>query len=122
MSLLVTLTAFMPLPLYPLAPRQARRGVSQSEDVEESFIPPLIAPKPPARFYFVFAAPITTTPDMAADRAACDALYRRVKGEVEWGLGYLLRKREQDPFKDLVPRLLYEASWGGKRQAPTFTP
>jgi hypothetical protein len=42
--------------------------------------------------------------------------------QVEGCLGYLLRKRESDPYKDLPARLLYEASWGGRRQAPTFNP
>lgn len=43
----------------------------------------------------------------------------QVKGEVEDGISWLLRNRERDPYKDALPRLLYEASWGGK-QAPTF--
>ena len=40
---------------------------------------------------------------------------------MESGIQFLLEGRERDPYKDLVPRLLYEASWGGKQQAPTFT-
>ncbi|KAG2499012.1 hypothetical protein HYH03_003198 [Edaphochlamys debaryana] len=100
----------------------ARRGVSESAEVEESFISPLIGLRPPARFYYSFAAPIATTPDLGEDRAAVDELYGRVRGEVEGCLGYLLQKRETDPFKDLAPRLLYEAAWGGRRQAPTFKP
>lgn len=59
---------------------------------------------------------------MANDRQACQQLYDKVKSEVEDGMGYLLRKREQDPYKDLLPRLLYEATWGGKRRAPSFEP
>jgi hypothetical protein len=43
----------------------------------------------------------------------------QVKAEVEAGIQYLLKKREQDPYKEFVPRLVYEASWGGK-PAPTF--
>jgi hypothetical protein len=101
---------------------KARRGVNESEDVVESFISPLVAIKPPARFYYLFGAPITTDPRDAKDRLAVSELYGRVRYEVEDCLGYLLRKREQDPYKDLLPRLLYEASWGGRRQAPTFTP
>ena len=52
---------------------------------------------------------------------SASALYSHVKGEVEEGLRYLVEKREEDPYKDLGTRLLYEASWGGK-QAPTFSP
>jgi hypothetical protein len=43
----------------------------------------------------------------------------QVKGEVEAGIQYLLRQRESDPYREFLPRLLYEASWGGKT-APTF--
>ena len=49
-------------------------------------------------------------------------LYQHVKSEVQAGLDYLLKKREEDPYKDLVPRLVYEASWGDSRRAPTFEP
>jgi hypothetical protein len=76
----------------------------------------------PKRTYFIFRQPIATSPALASDRAACSALYRKVKSEVEDGMGYLLRKRETDPYKDLLPRLLYEATWGGQRKAPSFEP
>ena len=77
---------------------------------------------PPQRTYFIFRQPIPTSPELGADREACHALYQRVRGEVEEGMGYLLRKREADPFKNLLPRLAYEATWGWKRQAPSFEP
>ncbi|GIL71022.1 hypothetical protein Vretimale_4099 [Volvox reticuliferus] len=99
----------------------ARRGVTVSEDVDESFVFPLVAPKSPARFYYLFGAPIRTDPRFAEDRDAVSQLYGQVQSEVERCLEYLIRKRDQDPYKDLLPRLLYEASWGGRRQAPTFT-
>ena len=38
---------------------------------------------------------------------------------MESGIQFLLEGRERDPYKDLIPRLVYERSWGGK-QAPTF--
>jgi len=56
------------------------------------------------------------------DRAACQEMYGHVKSEVEEGLGYLLRMREQDPYKDFLPQMVYEASWGGKKRAPSFKP
>ena len=43
----------------------------------------------------------------------------QVRKEVESGIQFLLEGRERDPYKDLIPRLVYERSWGGK-QAPTF--
>ncbi len=45
----------------------------------------------------------------------------QVRGEVEGGLSYLLERRRDDPYRELLPRLLYEATWGGK-QAPSFKP
>ena len=45
----------------------------------------------------------------------------QAKAGVENGIAYLLRERERDPYKEFLPRLLYEATWGGK-QAPTFKP
>lgn len=84
--------------------------------------PGLFTPNVPQRTYFIFRQPITTSPELAQDRAACQALYAQCKAEVEDGLGYLLRMREQDPYKDLLPRLFYEATWGFKRQAPSFEP
>jgi hypothetical protein len=43
----------------------------------------------------------------------------QVRSEVESGIEFLLEGRKRDPYKDLLPRLAYEYSWGGK-QAPTF--
>lgn len=100
----------------------ARVGVNATMDDERSFVSPLISFNPPSRFYYIFRKPIQTTPDMAQDREASDLVYKHVKGEVEGGLGYLLRMREQDPYKDFVPRLLYELSRGGREQAPSFKP
>ncbi|KAK9819759.1 hypothetical protein WJX72_002051 [[Myrmecia] bisecta] len=96
----------------------ARRGVSQAEGLEDLFIQPLSIPKLPSRFYFAFRKPIQTLPDM--DRSQADEVYRQIRSEVEGGISWLLRERERDPYKDLLPRLLYEASWGNARQAPTF--
>ena len=76
----------------------------------------------PQRTYFIFRQAIPTSPALGSDREACHKLYKHVKSEVEDGMGYLLRKRETDPYKNLLPRLAYEASWGFKRKAPAFEP
>lgn len=82
---------------------------------------PIALPKAPQRFYYKFQAPIRTDPADVKDREKCDATYEKVKDEVESAISWLLEKREKDPYKDLVPRLAYEVSWGG-RTAPTFDP
>ena len=57
------------------------------------------------RDIFRFAGPLAVCP-----QASC-----------EDAIGWLLHERERDPYKDFLPRILYERGWGGKRQAPTFS-
>lgn len=101
---------------------RARVGVNATMEDVEAFGLPLIAPAVPQRIYFIFRKPLPTSTSSGADREACQELYNHVKSEVEDGMGYLLRMREQDPYKDFLPRLAYERSWGGQRQAPSFEP
>ena len=54
------------------------------------------------------------------DNEVVEGLYQQVKSEIEAGMSYLLKKREEDPYQDFVPRMLYEKTWG--KQAPTFKP
>ncbi|CAI6010292.1 unnamed protein product, partial [Closterium sp. NIES-65] len=90
----------------------------------ERFLAPVVLPNKINRLYIKFGAPIRTAGmrDVLTDQQAAAALYAHVKGEVKAGIEYLLRKREEDPYADLGARLLYEATWGGERQAPTFKP
>lgn len=98
--------------------------MNSSAEHEDLFLSPFIAPNinGPARFYFAFGKPIQTHPDMGKDKAACDAVYGEVKGEVERLIGLLLRKRETDPYKDFLPRMAYENAFGRNKKAPTFKP
>lgn len=93
------------------------------EDIREQFISPIVAPKVPARFYFKFGRPISTAgrQEELEGKEAAQALYDEIKGEVEGGIEYLVRKREEDPYKESGWRLLFEQAWGG-RKAPTFRP
>ncbi|CAD7704397.1 unnamed protein product [Ostreobium quekettii] len=96
-------------------PKARRNGTTALEDV---FLQPIASVGGPRRFYFKFQKPIKTTPQ-DLDRERCQDIYDQVKSEVECGINYLLHKREEDPYKELLPRLLYEATWSGQR-APTF--
>lgn len=99
---------------------QARQGVNGvTGDEAESFLSPIVAPGAPSRLYFLFQKPIATTPALASDRQACDALYAEVKKQVEDGISLLVAKKQTDPYGSLLQRVLYEAAWGGKKQAPT---
>ena len=103
----------------PAARAVDTRATEQGE-AAEVFLPPLVAPSGlPARFYFRFGAPRRCA-GVADDAASVAALYADVRADVEDGIAYLLRKRREDPFADLAPRLLFEAAAG--RPAPSFRP
>jgi pimeloyl-ACP methyl ester carboxylesterase len=103
--------------------------VKQSENItsarfnqqndEELFVPPFFVPNfPPARHYFVFGKPLTTSDIDHRDLGQCETFYKDVKLELERGFEDVLRSREKDPYKDNVKRLAYEKITG--KIAPTF--
>lgn len=53
--------------------------VNDVDGVDETFIPPLIAPNVPARLYFRFGKPVSLTRSMKDDREAADKEYAGVK-------------------------------------------
>lgn len=85
---------------------------------------PGIAPKIPGRIYYLFGKPIATAGREIElkDKEKAHSLYLHVKGEVEAAMGYLQEKRKEDPYRQIVPRVLFEATWNFTRQAPTFEP
>lgn len=92
-------------------------------DLAEQFVSPIVVPRAPARMYFRFGKPIYTAgrKEELSEKAAAKELYDDIRNDVEGGIQYLLKKREEDPFKDLSWRLLFEGAWRGRR-APTFRP
>mmetsp|Transcript_13993 Transcript_13993/g.35316 ORF Transcript_13993/g.35316 Transcript_13993/m.35316 type:complete len:119 (+) Transcript_13993:1890-2246(+) len=86
---------------------------------EPPLIFPLTRPNIPKRLYFKFGKPVPLSSSMVKDQAACDQVYKEVRADVEGGISYLLEKRERDPYKDLLSRLLYERN--ASKQAPTFS-
>ena len=52
---------------------------------------------------------------LSADNLHGVQCQQEVAGHISW----LRQRREADPYKDFLPRVAYEVSWGGK-QAPTF--
>jgi len=87
----------------------------------ERFVVPLSVPQLPERFYFLFGAQISTAGVDASDAEACVAVYEAVRRELESCIDFLLSKRQQDPYRALLPRAAVEASWNWTRQAPSFT-
>lgn len=85
---------------------------------------PGLAPKIPGRFYYLFGKPIATAgrKKELQDKEKAHSLYLHIKAKVEEAMSYLQEKRKEDPYRQILPRVLYEATWDFKRQAPTFEP
>ncbi|ESQ32801.1 hypothetical protein EUTSA_v10003731mg [Eutrema salsugineum] len=98
-----------------------REGDESELGNQEYYIPGLV-PKIPGRFYYYFGKPIETAgkEQELKDKEKAQELYLRVKSEVEQCIAYLKRKRESDPYRNLVPRMLYQSSHGCSSEIPTF--
>ncbi|EOY02894.1 Esterase/lipase/thioesterase family protein isoform 3 [Theobroma cacao] len=83
---------------------------------------PGVLPKLPGRFYYYFGKPIETEGRKQELRNSeiSQELYLHVKSEVERCMAYLKEKREKDPYRNLLPRLLYRATHGFTAEVPTF--
>ncbi|KAI7724471.1 hypothetical protein M8C21_009259 [Ambrosia artemisiifolia] len=86
---------------------------------------PLVIPKIPGRFYYLFGKPITTKglEKILNDKENSQALYAQVKRMVETNIAYLIKKRNEDPYRGIVKRALFQAKtntpWD---KVPTFDP
>uniref|UniRef100_A0A2P2LET8 Acyltransferase-like protein At3g26840ic n=1 Tax=Rhizophora mucronata TaxID=61149 RepID=A0A2P2LET8_RHIMU len=54
------------------------------------------------------------------DREKAHELYLQVKSEVEKCLAFLKEKREEDPYRNILARLAYQATHGVTSKIPTF--
>uniref|UniRef100_A0A5B7BDC7 Serine aminopeptidase S33 domain-containing protein n=1 Tax=Davidia involucrata TaxID=16924 RepID=A0A5B7BDC7_DAVIN len=83
---------------------------------------PIILPKLPGRFYFLFGKPIETEgrKQELRSREKAHELYLEVKSEVERCIAYLKEKRKNDPYRNIFPRLIYQATHGFDSEVPTF--
>ncbi|XP_028771380.1 acyltransferase-like protein At3g26840, chloroplastic [Neltuma alba] len=98
------------------------RGDAEGEVANQPIHLPGILPKFPGRFYFYFGKPIETRgrEKELRDRDKAHKVYVEVKSEVEKCIAYLKEKRESDPYRCLIPRLLYQATHGFTHDIPTF--
>merc|ERR1719247_61394 len=90
------------------------------KETREEFMAPLVVPKSPERFYFLFGRPVELSPDDADDREEMAEVYNGVKAAVQHGIEYLMGRRELDPYSGFLRRQLYEAS--RREQAPSADP
>ncbi|XP_025627364.1 phytyl ester synthase 1, chloroplastic isoform X3 [Arachis hypogaea] len=110
--------------------RELQRGLVKFRDeisgevASRDIAPPLILPKLPGRFYYLFGKPISTKgmENMLKDREAANKLYLQIKSEVENNMCYLLKKRQEDLYRNFIDKRLYQTLYPRSEsdQTPTF--
>lgn len=100
-----------------------RAGMSGEVANQPLFLPGLL-PKIPGRFYYLFGKPIQTKgrEAMLNSREKARELYLQIKSQVETNMAYLLKKREEDPYRGIVNRTVYLAFHAPMNKVPTFEP
>lgn len=85
---------------------------------------PVVLPKLPGRFYFLFGKPIETRgmEEMLQEKGKANELYMQIKSEVEHNIAYLLEKRKEDPYRSIIDRTIYRALYSPMREVPAFDP
>lgn len=98
------------------------RDETSGEVANTNVCVPVLLPKIPGRFYYLFGKPIRTKgmEKMLKDKDAANQLYLQIKSEVEHNIDYLIKKREEDPFRNLIDRKIYQAF--NPSEIPTFKP
>lgn len=94
------------------------------EIAKQQFHIPICTPKIPGRLYFMFGKPIQTKgkDKMLNDIDYLKELYSEIKCEVEKNMAYLSKKREEDPYRGIVKRLVWQTNNGPLDQIPSFEP
>lgn len=101
------------------------RDRSEGEVANQELYLPGLLPKLPGRFYFLFGKPIATKgrkEEILEDRENAKQLYLHIKSEVEGCIAYLLKKREEDPYRNIVDRTVYHALHSPLHEVPAFDP
>lgn len=88
---------------------------------QELYFPGLL-PKVPGRFYYLFGKPIQTAgmEKMLKERENAKELYMQIKSEVEKSMAYLIKKREEDPYRGIVTRVVSQPLSTPVQEIPTF--
>lgn len=61
--------------------------------------------------------------NLVKDKENANNLYLKIKSEVEHNIDYLIKKREEDPYRNLIDRKLYQALYPSETdQTPAFKP
>ncbi|XP_017247512.2 phytyl ester synthase 1, chloroplastic-like [Daucus carota subsp. sativus] len=99
------------------------RTDSPGEIANQDLHLPILVPKVPGRFYFLFGKPIETEgrKQELRSKEKSDEVYLEVKSEVENCLAYLKEKRKKDPYRSILARQVYQAIHGPDAEVPTFS-
>ncbi|KAM4108575.1 hypothetical protein ACB094_03G054400 [Castanea mollissima] len=100
------------------------RDEASGEVASQKLFIPLLMPKIPGRFYYLFGKPIKTKgrEDILKDKQVANQLYLQVKSEVERQMSFLIKKRKEDPYRSIVDRTLYKAIYAPSHEVPAFEP
>ncbi|KAF1892001.1 hypothetical protein Lal_00036352, partial [Lupinus albus] len=102
------------------------RDESSGEVANRNVYAPVLLPKiVPGRFYYLFGKPIKTEgmKNLLKDKESAKKLYLNIKSQVKENIDYLLKKREEDPYRNLINRKIYETFNSSETdQIPTFKP
>ncbi|KAK4797688.1 hypothetical protein SAY86_030014 [Trapa natans] len=98
-------------------------GEVADEEQPRSF--PGILPKIPGRMYYLFGKPVKThgwETILKSDKECARELYLQIKHEVEHCLDYLLKKRQEDPYRNIFDRMAYHIRHSPPPEIPGFQP
>ncbi|GLT76172.1 hypothetical protein SLA2020_478470 [Shorea laevis] len=100
------------------------RDESLGEVANQQLFLPGMLPKIPGRFYYLFGKPIKLKgkEELLKDKETANQLYLHVQSEIEANISYLLKKREEDPYRNIVDRIMYRAFNDPSHQVPAFDP
>ncbi|KAJ0244685.1 Uncharacterized protein HA466_0192750 [Hirschfeldia incana] len=96
------------------------RGSVEGEEGNQVFHMPGVIPKCPGRYYYFFGKAIETGEEELRDRERAKEVYAEVRKEVERCIEFVKQRREEDPYRPLLPRLHYHLQHGLLTQVPTF--
>ncbi|GJW27691.1 putative reverse transcriptase domain-containing protein [Tanacetum coccineum] len=107
-----------------IQPEFVSRNNTEVEVANQDVHLPMTRPKLPPRFYYLFGKLIDTQgrQQELKNREKAHYLYLEVKSEVENCLSYLMEKRENDPYRNILSRLAYQLRHGPESEVPTFEP
>lgn len=95
------------------------------KEADEQVFPPVVLPKMSGRmYYYLFGKPIEThrREQILKGKEGAAELYLQIKWEVEHILAYLLKKREEDPYRNIFDRVVHRVLHPPMREIPGFRP